>query len=241
RHLTNLANDRDAGAKGILGAVDATELASYFLTIAWFFRYKRERAQALAEQNRTPGPDEDGLDYGSVGAALSEVNFILLISYFRSSFETKDYDSLHVAMEIELESEDDVNEDRELAEGIIRKLFSQKQFLDMCVNIPKTAAKHSPEYLAVVVSVVHILLKSFESLANEDVHLFIKTRRRMRKMEKAAGLNQEMDREHMHLIDRGSDEEDNEDEIRYITQERKLDLRNTEVKFFHPDTVSTHI
>ncbi|KAM9888003.1 hypothetical protein OXX79_013211, partial [Metschnikowia pulcherrima] len=50
-----------------------------------------------------------------------------------------------------------------------------------------------------------------------------------------------MDREHMHLIDRGSDEEDNEDEIRYITQERKLDLRNTEVKFFHPDTVSTHI
>ena len=262
RHLTNLANDRDAGAKGILGAVDATELALYFLTIAWFFRYKRERAQALSEQNRTPGPDEDGLDYGSVGAALSEVNFILLISYFRSSFETKDYDSLHVAMvcfremlmisnsiftrkrtqqEIELESEDDVNEDRELAEGIIRKLFSQKQFLDMCVNIPKTAAKHSPEYLAVVVSVVHILLKSFESLANEDVHLFIKTRRRMRKMEKAAGLNQEMDREHMHLIDRGSDEEDNEDEIRYITQERKLDLRNTEVKFFHPDTVSTHI
>ncbi|KAF8004697.1 hypothetical protein HF325_000154 [Metschnikowia pulcherrima] len=191
RHLTNLANDRDAGAKGIL-------------------------------------------DYDSLHVAMVCFREMLMIS--NSIFTRK-----RTQQEIELESEDDVNEDRELAEGIIRKLFSQKQFLDMCVNIPKTAAKHSPEYLAVVVSVVHILLKSFESLANEDVHLFIKTRRRMRKMEKAAGLNQEMDREHMHLIDRGSDEEDNEDEIRYITQERKLDLRNTEVKFFHPDTVSTHI
>ncbi|GEQ69059.1 hypothetical protein JCM33374_g2730 [Metschnikowia sp. JCM 33374] len=262
RHLTNLANDGDMGRRGILDAIDPTELSSYFLTIAWFFRYKRERTQTFTEGNKVPTDEEDGLDYGSVGAALSEVNFILLISYFRSSFEAKDYDSLHVAMvcfkemllisntifnkkrtqqEIDLESENDVNEDRELAEGIIRKLFSQKQFLDMCVNIPKTAAKHSPEYLGVVVSVVHILLKSFESLANEDVHLFIKTRRRMRKMEKRTGLNDEMDKEHWHLIDKGSDEEDNEDDIRYITQERKLDLRNTEVKFFHPETVSTHI
>lgn len=262
RHLTNLANDVDMGRRGILEAIDPTELASYFLTIAWFFRYKRERTQMFLDQSKTPADDEDGLDYGSVGAALSEVNFILLISYFRSSFDAKDYDSLHVAMvcfremllisntifnkkrtqqEIELETEDDINEDRELAEGIIRKLFSQKHFLDMCVKIPKTAAKHSPEYLGVVVSVVHILLKSFESLANEDVHLFIKTRRKMRKIAKRSGLNQEMDNEHMHLIDKGSDEEDNEDDIRYITQERKLDLKNTEVKFFHPETVSTHI
>lgn len=263
QHLTNIANDNDLGRRGILDAIDGYELASFFLTTAWFFRFKRQKLQHFEEQKLLPDADEDGLDYGSVGAALSEVNFILLISYFRSSFESKDYDSLHVAMicfremllishsifskerskeEIALESESDINEDRELAEGIIRKLFSQKQFLDLCVNIPKQASKHSPAYLSVVVSSVHILLKSFETLANEDVKLFIKTRRRMKKLDKSSGLSGEMDRAHWHLIDRGSDDDDDdEEEFRFITQERKLDFKNTEVKFFHPDTVSTHI
>lgn len=143
--------------------------------------------------------------------------------------------------EIELESEADVNEDRELAEGIIRKLFSQKHFLDVIIDIPKQASKHSPEYLKVVVSTVHILLKSFESLANEDVKLFIKTRRRISKLNRQGGLNKDMDQQHWHLIDRDSDDEDAEAEMRYIVQERKLDFKNTEVKFFHSDTVSTHI
>lgn len=259
-HLTNAS--AGLAGKGILESIDEHELASYFLTVAWFLRYKRERHQHFVENKKVPLLDEDGMDYGSVGTALSEVNFILLISYFRASYEAKDWDSLHVAMicfremllisnaiytkertqeEIELASEDDINEDRELAEGIIRKLFSQKQFLDVVINIPKTASKHSPEFLSVVVSVVHILLKSFENLANEDVKLFIKTRRKMSKLNKLKGLNHDMDRQHWHLIDRGSDEEDDEEEIGYITRERKLDYRNTEVRFFNTATVSTHI
>lgn len=261
--LTSASNEHSLGRGGILEAVDEHELASYFLTSAWFLKFKRERSLHYQSKNIEPPSTEDSLDYGSVGSALSEVHFILLISYFRASFESKDYDSLHVAMiclremllishsvfnkdrtqkELELVSADDVDEDRELAEGIIRKLFSQKQFLDMVVNIPKQAAKHSPEYLTVVVATVHILLKCFESLANEDVKLFIRTRRKMSKLRRQdGGMNQDMDRQHWHLIDRGSDEEEDEDEMKYINQERKLDFKNTEVKFFHSETVSSHI
>lgn len=261
-HLTNIANDAGLGHRGMLDAIDGHELASYFMTITWFFRYKREKLAYYQTTKQKPSDDEDGLDYGSIGTALSEVNFILLISYFRSSFDAKDYDSFHVAMiclremllisnsiflkersqkEYELASEDDINEDRELAEGIMRKLFSQKQFLDMMVNVPKTASKHSPEYLSVAVSVVHVLLKCFEALANEDIKLYIKTRRKMSKLNKRGGLNNDMDRQHWDLIDRGSDEEDDDEQIRYITQERKLDFKNTEIRFFHSDIVSTHV
>lgn len=262
QQLTTITNDADLGRRGMLEAIDGHELASYFMTITWFFRYKRERLAFYLAQAKKPQEGEEGLDYGSIGAALSEVNFILLISYFRSSFDSKDYDSLHVAMiclremllisnsiflkersekELTLDSEDDVNEDRELAEGILRKLFSQKQFLDMMVNVPKTASKHSPEYLSVVVSIVHVLLKCFEALANEDVKLYIKTRRKMSKLANRGGLNHDMDRQHWDLIDRGSDEEDDDEQIRYITQERKLDFKNTEIRFFHSDIVSTHM
>lgn len=262
RHITNLSNDHDLGRHGILDSVDRHELASYFLTISWFFSYKRDRTNHFLNNKLVPREDEDSLDYGSVGSALNEVNFILLTSYFRSAYEAKDYDSLHVALicmrgmllisnaifvsersqqELNPLTEEDVNQDRELAEGIIRKLFSQKQFLDMMVNIPKQASKHSPEYLSVVVSVVHIVLKCFETLANEDVKLYIKTRRKLNKLAKQSGLNRDMDRQHWQLIDRGSDEEDDEEEIRYINQERKVDFKNTEVRFFHTETVSTHI
>lgn len=260
--LTSASNESSLGRAGILDAIDGHDLASYFMTIAWFLRYKRERHAYYTETKKQPLDDEDSLDYGSVGESLSEVNFILLITYFRSAYEAKDHDSLHVAMicfremllishaiftkarsqkEIELASEDDINEDREMAEGIIRKLFSQKQFLDVLINIPKQASKHSPEYLSVVVSIVHLILKSFESLANEDVKLFIKTRRKMSKFNRKGGLNQDMDKQHWHLIDKDSEDEEDDAEIRYITQERKLDFINTEVKFFHAETVSTHI
>lgn len=260
--LTNVSTDADLGRRGMLDAIDGHELASYFMTITWFFRFKRERLSFYHSLNQKPAEGEDNLDYGSIGAALSEVNFILLISYFRSAYDAKDYDSLHVAMvclremllisnsifikersqkEIELASEEDINEDRELAEGILRKLFSQKQFLDIIINVPKNALKHSPEYLSVAVSIVHVLLKCFEALANEDVKLYIKTRRKMSKLNRRGGLNNDMDRQHWDLIDRGSDEEDDEEQMKYITQERKLDFKNTEIRFFHSDIVTTHV
>lgn len=263
RSLTSASNDHSLGRGSILEAIDGHELAAYFLSTAWFLRFKRERAAHYTRLKTLPPPTEDSTDYGSVGAALSEVHFVLLVSYFRAAFDAKDYDALHVAMicfremllishavfilarsqrEIELDSPDDVNEDRELAEGIIRKLFSQKHFLDMVINVPKQAAKHSPEYLNVVVATVHILLKCFEALANEDVKLFIQTRRKMSKLNRP--MNSAVDSHHWHLIgdtDSLEPNEEDEAEIKYITQERKLDFNNTEVRFFHAETVSTHI
>ncbi|RKP31210.1 timeless-domain-containing protein [Metschnikowia bicuspidata] len=264
-HLTNVANST-AGRACLLSATDAPDLAAYFLTVAWFFRFKRVHwsadQNAYSHQNASDVASQDAPDYGSVGAALSEVNFILLVAYVRSAYQSKDYSSLHVAMvclcemvlianslfskkrtarELELASAADINKDRELAEGILRKLFVQKEFLDVCVNIPKTAHRHSPEYLGVAVSLVHLLLRAFEALSNEDVHLFLRTRRRMRKLGVRGGLNHEMDREHWHLIDRGSDDEDDAEQVRVITHERKLDFRAAEARFFHPHIVSTHV
>ena len=81
-----------------LNYVDDYEKACYFLTVAWFLNYKRER-NVLFDILGTANLDEDddGLDYGSVSAGLSEVNFILIISYFRESFEAKNWNSLFMS------------------------------------------------------------------------------------------------------------------------------------------------
>ena len=49
----------------------------YFMVLS----YQRERIGL--------DPENKELNYGSVGAALSEVNFILIIGYFRDSFSVK--------------------------------------------------------------------------------------------------------------------------------------------------------
>lgn len=218
----------------MLGNLDKLDVANYFALVAWFFNYKRQRNAHLSTLDKTPAEDEDQLDWGSVGAALSEVNFVLVGQYLREAFSAKDWNSLHVALICLREmlliaytifqapsdaNTDDIS-DKELAEGIIRKLFGEADYVSLLVQIPRTASKHSPRYLNVVVSVVSIILRSFESFANQDVKLYMRSRRK-----------QQEDL---------SDTEEYETSKRVI-RERQLDFRKTEAQFFHKDTVGTHI
>lgn len=239
------------------------EKACYFLTVAWFLNYKRERNKLLSSQGLTKlHEDEDGYDYGSVSAGLSEVNFILIISYFRESYEAKNWNSLHVAMlcfrelllisysvfskfsNKELQDETDKQEevDRELAEGIIRKLFSFNDFLNIVIQIPQTASKHSPEYLSVCISVVHIILKSFESFANENIKLYIQTKRKRTKQNKKSinNLDKATEDSLRDIID-GSDDELENERVKEVSRERRLDFKATEVRFFQTSIVSTYV
>ena len=259
-------------SNGDLSYTDAYERATYFLVVAWFFEYKREKVLNVDDQLVS---SEDGTGYGSVGAGLNETNFVLLLSYCRLSYLAKDWNSLHVAMiclrEMLLislrvfksknteETEDEESlSDRELAEGIIHKLFESKSFLDLIIDIPKTAAKHSPDYLNVVVSVVHIVLKTFESFANEDIALYITTKRKQSKRKKKTqiqedypielegrvnenGLDRNTTAQFRDLIDGSDDEELINNHAKVISRERKLDFKDTELRFFHPATVTTYI
>ncbi|KAK6456869.1 topoisomerase I interacting factor [Scheffersomyces xylosifermentans] len=239
------------------------EAATFFMTIAWFFQYKREKNLLYASKSKNLHPiqdDDDKLDFGSIGAGLSEINFILLIGYFRDSFTSRNWNSLHVAMICFMElllisnsvfarerafddSENTQDEiDRELAEGIIRKLFSFNDFLNILVHIPQTASKHSPDYLKVTISMVHIMLKSFENFAKEDIKLYIQTKRKMskRNMPRVNDLDKNTEDSLRDQIE-GSDNEDLDKRVSEVTRERQLDFKATEVRFFHTATVSTYI
>ncbi|KAK6200032.1 topoisomerase 1-associated factor 1 [Scheffersomyces amazonensis] len=250
-------------------AVNEYEKAVYFLMIAWFFHFKRERNTLYSKGliSETVADDNDGVDkfnYGSVGAGLSEVNFILIISYFRSSYDLRLWSSLHVAMacfrelllishasfakskqqQQQQEPADDEQDDidRELAEGIIRKLFSFNFFINLIIQVLHTASNHSPDYLSVCVSVIHILLKSFEGFANEDIKIYVQHKRRQSKRNKKSinNLDKETENQLRDIID-GSDEEEANERIQEISKERQLDFKQTELRFFHTSIISTYI
>lgn len=252
-----------AGAQD-LEYIDPYEKACYFVTIAWFFRFKRERNQYFHTNCATPAANEDSLDYGSVGVGLSEVNFILIVSYFRTSIAARNWSAVHAAMicfkelllishsiftaarpsTIAHERSDELNPDqdnvdRELAEGIIRKLFTFNDFLSKLVQLPQTASKHSQDYLRVCISTVHILLKCFECFANEDIKLYVQTKRKVNKKTKSP-LDKTVEDSMKDIID-ASDEEYENQRIKEVSKERRLDFRATELRFFHTSVVSSYI
>lgn len=235
-----------------LGFINEYEKASYFLTTAWFFSYKRFRIETMKQAFLKEG--EDTLDYGSVASGLSEVNFVLIIGYLRESFEKRQWDSLHVAMicfrelllisnsifetkHVDSRSEQEET-DRDMAEGIIRKLFSLEHFVNLITHIPQTASKHSPDYLSVCVSVVYTLLKSFENFSKEDIKLYVQSKRKQRKS--AKGLQTGDSIELRDMIDASGDEFD-EETVKQVSRERKLDFKKTEMKFFQSSIVTAHI
>ncbi|EGV63474.1 timeless-domain-containing protein [Yamadazyma tenuis ATCC 10573] len=247
--------------------IDPYERAVYFLTLAWFLRYKRERNQLLKDnpkmlENLTD--DDDSVNFSSIRAALSQTNFILILHYFRNSYTIKEWSSVHVAMiaflelllishtlfiskpkEVEADEEESQEElDKELGEGIIRNLFTSNDFLNVLVQLPQSASKHSPEYLKTCIHIVHILLKSFESFTKENVKLYIQKRRRKVKR-RGEGAN-DMDGRILHrLEERGmgysEDEEADEERAKEEKIERELDLAKTEIRFFHTATVTSYI
>lgn len=244
--------------------IDPYEKACYFITIAWFFSFKRERNQYYQRQGATPPANEDSLDYGSVGVGLSEVNFILIVSYFRTSIAARNWSAVHAAMvcfrelllishsiftaakptSVTHERPDELNlyqdnVDRELAEGIIRKLFTFNDFLNNLVQLPQTASKHSQDYLRVCISTVHILLKCFECFANEDIKLYVQTKRKVSKKMKSS-LDKTVEDSMRDIID-ASDEEYENQRIKEVSKERRLDFQATELRFFHTSVVSSYI
>ena len=104
--------------------------------------------------------------------------------------------------------------------------------MSIIVQIPQTAAKHSPDYLRVSVSVVHILLKAFETFANEDVHLYIQSKRKQSKRNRKRVNNLDKSTEdRLRDVIYASDEELDQSSAKEITQERKLDFKKTEARF----------
>ena len=243
-----------------LSVIDPYERAVYFMTCSWFFNYKREKNlyyKANPDKLKTLTEDDDGMGFGSISSGLNQVNFILIISYFRTTFTTKAWNSVHVAMACFLEllliahslftqkstSKDNEEEesDKELGEGIIRNLFTSFDFLNVLVLVPQSASKHSPEYLKTCIHMVHILLKSFDSFAKEDVKLYIQSRRRKVKTNKNISL---MENVVGHQIDDLMDESDEEADgkrARQVKSERQLNLTKTETRFFHTNTVTSYI
>ncbi|KAA8904193.1 hypothetical protein TRICI_005568, partial [Trichomonascus ciferrii] len=214
----------------------------YLFLVGWFLeaemlRRKRQRAQGKGNE-----------DFGLVGAALHQNNFVVLMKLMMESFERgekQNFDVLYASMlcftqilyvvrEMESTGSDD---DKDIAENMKLRLFYEEQSLNVLALLPRTALKEPEPFLKAAIELNHILLKMLEAFSKQHTALYIKSKRRRRARRKAAAKKSNEDEIE---DDNEEDDEDVEDEAERVTKELKFEFSKFETKFINEETMDTY-
>lgn len=148
------------------------EHIEYLLFYAWFLKYQMLRCSV--NQNA---------DLIYVSEALKETSFILVSHLLRTSFDMRNWIVVHAAMiafnELLLlvNNEKNNDADSEDIEFILSRLFSDER-IQLLSNIPKTAIKHTTQYMMSCIDLTHTVLKILEQYSSDNNKLVITGKRK---------------------------------------------------------------
>jgi replication fork protection complex subunit Tof1/Swi1 len=214
----------------------------YLFLVGWFLEaemLRRKRQKAQGKENE---------DFGLVGAALHQNNFVVLMKLMKESFERgekQNFDVLYASMicftqilyvvrEMETTGSDD---DKDIAENMKLRLFYEEQSLDVLAQLPKTALKEPEPFLKAAIELNHILLKMLDAYSKQHTEVFIKSKRRRRARRKAAKKSNNEDEIEEEDEDDG---EEPEAEAERVTKELKFEFSKFETKFINEETMDTY-
>ncbi|KAK7749760.1 Topoisomerase 1-associated factor 1 [Cytospora paraplurivora] len=219
----------------------------FFYTVAWFLEAERARQQSRKGQKSTS--DDQVSSFQLVAGVLNQEMFVALRRYLHKSFTDHDWRELNAVMrcftQILLTVQEmfisDNEEDQEIAENALNRLFYEEATHDAVVNIIRSYKDQGFDYLDACTEFVHTYLRVLEAYSKENVDLQVRSKRRARKKKKADKAAATRDGEAY-----GRDEEDNEsadDQVaaEKTSQERKFDFKKFSNKFVPQGVVDTFI
>lgn len=151
------------------------EQIEYLLFFSWFVKYQIVRCN-----------NEKSAHLTTVSEALSETSFILVSHFLRASYELRNWVVVHASMVafndllLLLNKERKTDADLDDIDFIMSRLFSDDR-IQLLANLPKTAMKHTPQYISTCVDLTHTVLKTLEQYSTEDNKLIVGGRRRTKK------------------------------------------------------------
>ena len=175
--------------------------AQFFYLVSWFLAAERTRQQAQAQQSklksgqRTPAASPaDGItSFNLVAGVLNQEMFIFLGRALDRSYNDKDWKELSVVMRcftqilltVQEMYESGNEDDEEIAENILGRLFYEDTTHDAVANIIKSYKDQGLDYLDACTELVHTYLRILEAYSKQNVDLQVRSRRRTRKKKKA--------------------------------------------------------
>jgi replication fork protection complex subunit Tof1/Swi1 len=218
----------------------------FFYLVAWFLEAERMRRKSKKPQKgKKPTIPEDIDSFALVASVLNQEMFITLNRAMNTTFENKSWQDLSAAMKcftqilltVQEMSESPLEDDQDIAENILNRIFYEEETHDRVANITRTYKDQGFGYLDSCTELAHNYLRILEQYSKQNVDLQVRSRRRVRRKKKAAKKAGEDDGND------DVDDSDGEDEARAekTTSERKFDFKRFSARFLSQGCIDTFV
>ncbi|KAF2716401.1 timeless-domain-containing protein [Polychaeton citri CBS 116435] len=221
----------------------------FFYLIAWFLSAERARREAERAEQKQRQPNDNSFAY--VAAVLDQETFILLNRCMQRASDENDFQALQstlqaftqILLTVQTMSESEDEEDQEIAENILNRIFYEESTHDRIVHVLKGAEKLGLHYLDAVTECVHVFVRMLERYSKQNVDLQVRSKRRSRRKAKK---QQQQDSGENAEEDDGNEKnmamaEDDTREAELTVRERKFDFARFSNKFMSQPCIDTWI
>ncbi|OAR02966.1 hypothetical protein LLEC1_06579 [Akanthomyces lecanii] len=213
----------------------------FFYLISWFLEAERGRRKRNKAKNKSTV--EEVSSFNLIASVLNQEMFITLSKGLHESYDYKDWPSLTAAMRcftqilltIQEMTEQGTEDDQEIAENILSRLFYEESTHDVIANIARTYKDQGFEYLDAATELVHHFLRVLEAYSKQNADMQIRSRKRARTKKKAESQQNDVDDEEND--DSGQDEV----AVERTSKERKFDFHRFTSRFTPQGVVDTFL
>ncbi|CAJ2507928.1 Uu.00g091140.m01.CDS01 [Anthostomella pinea] len=216
----------------------------FFYLVAWFLEAERIRKKATKSSQSTEAGDVRS--FNLVAGVLNQQTFITLNRAMSESMENKRWQELcstmrcftQILLTVQDMSESGNEEDEEIAENILSRIFYEDETHDRIANIAKNYKDQGFEYLDACTELTHTYLRVLEAYSKQNVDMQVRSRRRVRKKKKAAKA---ADQDNENPVDEGDESENDEANAERASRERKFDFTRFAARFTPQAVVDTFV
>ncbi|KAI1768097.1 timeless-domain-containing protein [Hypoxylon sp. FL1150] len=216
----------------------------FFYLVSWFLEAERMRKKA-AKDRKSTDPDDTG-SFNLVAGVLNQQMFITLNRAIGDSLESKRWQELCAAMRcftqilltVQEMSESGNEDDEEIAENILSRIFYEEETHDRIANIARDYKEQGFDYLDASTELTHTYLRVLESYSKQNVDMQVRSKRRVRKKKKAvkaAGEDEE------NPVEEDDDSENDQASAERTSRERKFDFTRFACRFTPQGVVDTFV
>lgn len=230
--------------------VDVYHTTMFFYLVSWFLQAERARRASQRQQKGNNTPPEDS--FGLIAAVLDQPMFILINR--EMEILASDGCPLHhelkaamrcftqVLLTVQDMYDSPLEEDQEIAENILQRIFHEETTHDRVVKI--VATYHTNEgdkdfgFLDTCTELSHVFLRLLENYSKVNKDIFIRSKQRTRRKTKAKAAANGNEG-----LDLGNEEDEEVDDRQYAvaSRDRKLDFKKFAAKFVTQNCVNTFV
>ncbi|KAL1874382.1 hypothetical protein VTK73DRAFT_408 [Phialemonium thermophilum] len=224
--------------------------SQFFYLVAWFL--EAERMRRKLQKSTEPSQNSAGDDISSfnlVASVLTQEMFITLNRALNRSYNDKDWAQLTTVMRcftqilltVQEMSESGNEDDEEIAENILSRLFYEEATHDAIANIVRTYKDQGFEYLDACTELVHTYLRILEAYSKQNVDMQVRSRKRIRRKKKAAKAIAAEAGDEDDRADEEDDSANDERDAERTSRERKFDFNRFATRFLTQGVVDTFV